>query len=221
MPLPQKLAIVAAALALAAPGLAAADTYTLANFSGAIFGGNANAQAPFGAAGITQGMALSGSFLIDNDIAPAAVGYDNIFYSNYPDAATIPAAIDFNFNLGSLNFTAAQDTGLAAIQYNNGHFNGFAYSDDFIFQNVGYNLTISGGTFGITEQDTGQQFVSGYINIGDGGVTGGTPYTPPPPDNGGGGGGGGVPEPATWAMLIVGFGGVGGLLRRRRAFAPA
>ena len=33
----------------------------------------------------------------------------------------------------------------------------------------------------------------------------------------------GVPEPATWALMILGFGGVGALLRRRRreAFAPA
>jgi hypothetical protein len=33
--------------------------------------------------------------------------------------------------------------------------------------------------------------------------------------------GNGVPEPATWAMMIVGFGGVGVLMRRRRAFAFA
>ena len=31
-----------------------------------------------------------------------------------------------------------------------------------------------------------------------------------------GGGGGVIPEPATWAMMILGFGGVGALLRRRR-----
>lgn len=31
----------------------------------------------------------------------------------------------------------------------------------------------------------------------------------------------GVPEPATWAMMLVGFGGLGALLRRRRAFQPA
>jgi hypothetical protein len=38
-----------------------------------------------------------------------------------------------------------------------------------------------------------------------------------PIDTGGGGGGGGVvPEPATWAMLIAGFGLVGGMARRRR-----
>jgi hypothetical protein len=36
---------------------------------------------------------------------------------------------------------------------------------------------------------------------------------------GGGGGGGlaGVPEPASWALLLVGFGGMGAVLRRRRA----
>jgi len=28
--------------------------------------------------------------------------------------------------------------------------------------------------------------------------------------------GGGIPEPATWAMMIMGFGGVGALMRRRR-----
>jgi hypothetical protein len=34
-------------------------------------------------------------------------------------------------------------------------------------------------------------------------------------DIGGGGGAGGVPEPATWALMIVGFGAVGAALRRR------
>jgi hypothetical protein len=34
-------------------------------------------------------------------------------------------------------------------------------------------------------------------------------------------GGGAAPEPATWAMLIIGFGGVGSALRRRRRLALA
>jgi hypothetical protein len=34
---------------------------------------------------------------------------------------------------------------------------------------------------------------------------------------GGKGGGGGVPEPASWAMMLVGFGGLGAMMRRRRA----
>ena len=35
-----------------------------------------------------------------------------------------------------------------------------------------------------------------------------------------GGGVGGVPEPASWALMIAGFGGVGALQRRRRAALP-
>ncbi|MBX3482202.1 PEPxxWA-CTERM sorting domain-containing protein [Phenylobacterium sp.] len=34
-------------------------------------------------------------------------------------------------------------------------------------------------------------------------------------------GGGGVPEPGAWALMILGFGMAGGLLRRSRAFAAA
>jgi len=38
----------------------------------------------------------------------------------------------------------------------------------------------------------------------------------------GGGGGNEIPEPATWAMMIMGFGGVGAMMRRRRsAMTPA
>lgn len=37
----------------------------------------------------------------------------------------------------------------------------------------------------------------------------------------GGGGLNGVPEPATWAMMLMGFGGLGAILRRRRAAAFA
>jgi PEP-CTERM motif len=40
-------------------------------------------------------------------------------------------------------------------------------------------------------------------------------------NQGGGGGGGAVPEPATWAMMIMGFGFVGGAMRRRRVTVKA
>ena len=36
---------------------------------------------------------------------------------------------------------------------------------------------------------------------------------------GGGNGAGGVPEPATWGLMIVGFGGIGAAIRRRRRIA--
>ena len=49
-----------------------------------------------------------------------------------------------------------------------------------------------------------------------------TAATIDPPLGGGGGGGGAVPEPASWAMLVIGFSLVGaGLRRRTRANAIA
>lgn len=32
---------------------------------------------------------------------------------------------------------------------------------------------------------------------------------------------GAVPEPATWAIMIIGFGGIGGMMRRRKESAPS
>lgn len=219
-----RLTTTAALLALgvalaAAPTFAMADTYTLANFSGGVSPGNANVQAPFTGAGITQGMPLTGSFLIDNNSDTSGV-FNNVFYSSYPDAAQIPGATDFSFAIGDLLFTGAGDPTGGAIQYHNGHFNGFAYSSDFDYQNVGYNLTISGGSFLISEIDNSAFKVSGYINIGDNNVTGGTPFTPPPPTTGPGGGGG-VPEPASWILMMVGFGSAGAMMRRRQSLAFA
>lgn len=40
-------------------------------------------------------------------------------------------------------------------------------------------------------------------------------------DTGGGGATGGVPEPATWALMILGFGAAGAALRRRGLVQPA
>jgi hypothetical protein len=47
------------------------------------------------------------------------------------------------------------------------------------------------------------------------GGTGGVGNEPP------GVGAGGVPEPASWAMMLIGFGGLGGALRSRRRAASA
>jgi hypothetical protein len=53
-------------------------------------------------------------------------------------------------------------------------------------------------------------FTPGGGDPGDPGIVGFPPITPPPP-----GGVGAVPEPATWAMMILGFFAVGAALRRR------
>ena len=45
--------------------------------------------------------------------------------------------------------------------------------------------------------------------------------TSPSCPNNGGGGGGGVPEPATWALMLVGVAGVGSVFRCRRRAEPS
>lgn len=64
-------------------------------------------------------------------------------------------------------------------------------------------------------------FGPGGVPGGGGGVGGGSPGGSTPPGGGGGGGGGNpppvgaIPEPSTWALMILGFGGIGGAMRRR------
>lgn len=99
-----------------------------------------------------------------------------------------------------------------------------------------FDLSVASGTLSVPD------FVSEHVTAGTGGptadvffvadlrqCTGGAEGTcstgpvgatlkPPCTDAcGGGGGGGGVPEPATWAMMLLGFGGLGATLRRHRA----
>jgi hypothetical protein len=66
-----------------------------------------------------------------------------------------------------------------------------------IIDSVGVDLRVQNGAFSL---------------FGGGGVS--TQLAPPP-------GAGGVPEPATWAMMLIGFFGLGSLLRQRRALAAA
>jgi type VI secretion system secreted protein VgrG len=70
-------------------------------------------------------------------------------------------------------------------------------------------VTLDGNT--VSDDGGAQDFESrGFSGGQDLGVGNGPPNDPPP----------GVPEPSTWAMLLVGFGLAGGALRRRLA-APS
>jgi PEP-CTERM motif len=92
-----------------------------------------------------------------------------------------------------------------------------------------------GGVTGFYRFDAGANLASFLLSYGSASAarlyaTGSAPVIPPPvttPTNDpvppsmdpppGNGGVGAVPEPATWAMMILGFGAAGALLRRRRA----
>jgi uncharacterized membrane protein YgcG len=64
--------------------------------------------------------------------------------------------------------------------------------------------TFGGLSIGLQESAPGTGGNTGGSGTGGGGTSGGT------------GGVGGVPEPATWAMMIIGFGAIGLATRRRR-----
>lgn len=214
-----KAVIASIALILSVP--AAADTYTRADFSGAINPGNANVKAPFSGNGFTQSQPFSGSFVFDDQLIPGA-GTINVPFGSFPDIAQIPAGDAFSLSFGPLDFTLADniDALIAPqIQYKNGEFNGFVFVADFLFQNNWYQFNLNGPAITVRLLDgianafdphgfpTGSSLINAHIDIGNANLTNLRPYVI----------GGAVPEPAAWALMIAGFGLAGAALRRRGA----
>jgi hypothetical protein len=212
-------AAAATMLLIAAPTLTRADTYTEANFSGGIFPGNANVQPPFSGNGFNQGDTFTGSFVFDDQLVPGAgSGLVNVGFSSFPASSEIPAVTAFNFDLDGQSFNLSNEfTGdTAAIQYNNGAFNGFSFLSDFSFQSQEYQLLISGGTFTVVQVDAngnpiplGPTYISGYVNIGNSGLTGEKTFTPTSP----------VPLPPSLGMLGASLAGLLLVSRRRSSRA--
>ena len=192
-----------------------ADVYTSANFTFGTNPGNANVQSPFTSV-LSQGQTFTGSLVFDNNLVPGSgTGFVNVFFSSFPDIALITSATALDLPLGGLPaFTlgSAQvqfPTQEAAIQYNNGAFNGLFYISDFTFQGNPYELQIQGGSFDIVPIVSGNPgsnpLVTGFVNFS---LTNEQNFTPVSP---------GVPEPSTWAMLLLGFASVGFMAYRRKA----
>ena len=192
---------------------ALADTYTQASFSGGVFGGGANVVAPLTGI-VSPGAQLAGSFVYDNDLIPGGgTGIVNVNTASFPAIANIPTSSLFSFSLGSQVLTAANlsSGSTLQIQYKNGAFRGFAGQFDFLYQASTYQLDFQGTLFTVRQlvngvPDFGTNYVNGYLNTS---LTNRVSFTPPTT-------GGAVPEPASWAMMVAGFGLIGGAMRTRK-----
>jgi hypothetical protein len=219
-----KLAIVGAFLGLALflPQAAGATTLVQGNFGGKVNAGSSAVRAPFNVAstGIVQGMTLNGSAVFDSDVVPAS-GLALVSFAGLTDPSDA-----FEFNIGSLHFDlGTATTGSAgitpAILFNNGAFAGLNYVSDFLYSDgLTYQLRFNSLNFTVRQVDPVTGFnsnstinITGKLDLG--GFASQSPYVEGPP------GGAGVPEPSTWALMIVGLGGAGAMLRRRRALAVA
>lgn len=128
---------------------------------------------------------------------------------------TVTISGNYNF-LNTTNYDSYLGIHVGSFDPTNGLLNAVAYSDDF-------NGTLDGGFSNLALVSGVSYFAisSGFDNTDFGAfrldVNGpgnilpiGAPPPPPPPP-------GGVPEPSTWAMMLLGFGFMGSALRRRRA----
>ena len=107
--------------------------------------------------------------------------------------------------------------GDATVFYKNGAFapsnggNAETYLAQFTSIDLPGNTNGSRNVLGLTYSDTWLVAAAANSSFNDGFKLKSLEYTLRPP---------GVPEPATWLFMIMGFGGAGAMLRRRRRLAP-
>ena len=205
-------------------GAASADTYTSANFSGAINPGGANVQAPFSGNGFNQGDTFSGNLVFDNSLVPA-VGTVNVSFSSFPDIGIIPSTTALSFNFGGIAFNLSNNIGSelpAGIQFSNGAFHGLEFISDFAFQGSEYQFRIDGlnitvkllngvpNSFDPNGFPTGGSLINARLTTS---LTNLAPFDPTATSA--------VPLHPSWPLTLLGLGGVGFMAYRRRKSKPA
>jgi hypothetical protein len=211
------LGLIAGFFALLATAPALAATPIEVAYTGAL-GSSANVKAPFNAAnsGFTPSMAFSGTFYYDPGSVPAT-GVTNVAFNTLTG---IPANEAFTINFGPLSFNLADNISSLlmnpGIQYNNGQFNGFVFVTDFNYGGNYYQFRANGPTITVKLLDGISNSLDPRGNVGTTNyigakiTTGNTNLSQVVPTDLEGA----VPEPATWAMMLLGFGGIGFAMRR-------
>jgi len=201
-----KLALATAAILTATPALA-----QVANVNGAALSTGQNTTIYFGGPAGTTATSSLYLMLTSANTGTGVYNFNYIFTNTNPSVSnltgfgfqTTPTLLGItgsgmNFVLNPINFPGGYDVDACAYVGNNCD---AANNQGDLFSGA-FSLTFAGGTSSISLTD----FVDRYASLTQlGGISGeGTPVRPP------------VPEPATWAMMLLGFGGIGMAMRRRR-----
>jgi len=169
------------------------------------------------------------------NITPTALACSGFYAGNLLSAQGVGAqqaglaAIGFTWNGNFSSVTKINSLGgLTNVDFSTANQNplsGRLYGISYVGLHFGNGAGLGGQVTGFFKFDAGsaglQSFNLNILNGSSGAVLYATNVSPGGGGGGGGGGLGAVPEPASWAMLITGFGIVGIASRRRRALPSA
>jgi hypothetical protein len=217
------LGLLAAAIALSAGGQAAAKIITV-TYTGTVSSGG-DGEGLFGKAGADlTGDAYVATFTVNtaNGVYMDIPAYEDVIDGGayYGDSSPVTATLEINNStqsLAGLYSSYAEDSpyyDLTSAGVLDESVSGSLVSEDLLYvtANGAYNnsildsLTLSNtfnngeALFGIYDTDTNQYVEETFLELNNFGTAQIS----------------GVPEPATWAMMLVGVGAVGAVLRRRQ-----
>ncbi|SET63974.1 PEP-CTERM protein-sorting domain-containing protein [Nitrosospira multiformis] len=221
-------AIASGVLLSAISAVQATPIYMTADFSGGILttDGLANSlglQQTSTCSGCAAG-SVSGNVLFDQSLIPGSgTGTVTIALAAVTGASNSTIFdIDFGSRPLGFEFGDGDVLGGPSIQFNNGVFNGFFFVKDFVVDGKTYEINMQGANWTMNwlkSNSSSQLVASGYLNVGNQGLTSQTYFEPSLPaaelpNNT-------VSEPTVLALVMVGMLGIFMTRRHKQTYATA